>query len=69
MENIQIDKKVAEELLSFFTTLANKTDNGYIWREACGFEAYFMEVLNIKSTAPNVENNESSLLDESELLF
>lgn len=36
-----------KKCLKFATQIANTTDNGYIWREACELELELLEHLNI----------------------
>ena len=33
-----IEDELYKDILKFLNTIANKTDNGYVWREACGLE-------------------------------
>ena len=50
-ENEKLDK----EVLKFLDIVANKTDNGYVWREACTFIKEFERVKGLSMELPTTK--------------
>ena len=51
------NNKLDIDILNFLNVVAKDTENGYIWREACGFIKEFERVKNL--TIPRVINSEN----------
>ena len=60
------EKQLYLDILKFLNEIANKIDNGYIWREACGLIKEMEEVE--KLTTPNINKQRELLRDFNDKL-